>query len=571
MADDSSSSSSSDSDQEVTWAEKKVNVNDDWLGTAIGNSASFGKDSLLSKRDLKLTIKKKEDKERQKVYQSRELNPFMKDGSGQESSSTKSTTEATGSKPAHSAAGSDCGVGWLQKAYDRVHQQAHEQGISADEVAKERWGSLSKLKQMLDEAKLKYREAGGGNSGRSHGDGGKSLYRTSGYGRDRFNDRRGDNQTSHRQDDRNNSNQRQREPERRDSRLPREDQSSKSKHDEENDIYGRASRSDVQMKRRPEEEPSRTSINQRNAQPKLQVHKEPIRAVEVQRAELPKVTSVKVATEVEMTPMPTLAKLTDGEKNAIHAKIMKAEMLGNVELVETLKAKLEYYQTNATEIAHREQPGREITMVPKISEENLTLKQMFLREKNMSAADETKMYLSAAGRSINPKNMDDEYEVERKAKKVKTDRQGDQFYAKSERKVAEECNDCMSKTSRHLILAFGKQVYLSFGRTVPLVEGSAFITSIGHSFKSVVGADEDCVAEISSIKSALCQYFKDKHKSVIFMESFRKRSSSNRNHLKIECFPIDSELLGETKMYFKVIIINKLISSSRGYAFVGLS
>jgi hypothetical protein len=82
-----------------------------------------------------------------------------------------------------------------------------------------------------------------------------------------------------------------------------------------------------------------------------------------------------------------------------------------------------------------------------------------------------------------------------------------------------------------------------------------FITSINHSFKSVVSADEDCLEEINLMKSSLSEYFKDANKSMVFFESYRKKTSSNRNHLKIECFPIDSELLGETKMYFKKAIL----------------
>lgn len=177
-----------------------------------------------------------------------------------------------------------------------------------------------------------------------------------------------------------------------------------------------------------------------------------------------------------------------------------------------------------------------------------------MREKNRTAVDETKLFINSFAKATKPGDDDFEYDVERKAKKPKRDANPNQGMTSVQlnRNQDETCAQCLSRVQRHLVLSSGEYVYLFVAKTQPLVDGHCFIGSVGHCDKTMVTADEECLAEINLIKAGLVKLFAEKKKRVVFFESFRKKTSTHRNHLIVECVPIDEELIDETRMYFKV-------------------
>ncbi|KAI1277977.1 hypothetical protein HDE_14494 [Halotydeus destructor] len=100
---------------------------DDLLNSVISSSKS--KNVTTSKRHQKQLAKDEERKRNEKIALSRELNPTLRTKTDNDVSSSPRDTSKDGG-PA-----GDFGASWLQKAYDRVMQQAKETGKSANEVA----------------------------------------------------------------------------------------------------------------------------------------------------------------------------------------------------------------------------------------------------------------------------------------------------------------------------------------------------------------------------------------------------------------------------------------------------
>lgn len=392
----SSSGSDSDNDGNVEWAERKTSANDDWLGMAVGATNSFGRDSFLSKRDAKLAVKREEDAKRDLVYKSRELNPFLSADRTTNVFVEKEAEKKPDDRPVRTSSSAtlnvsgDHGVGWLQKAFDRVYQQAKEQNKSPEEVAAERWGSLDKLKQMLEEAKSKLRAAGGSSSSR-----GRSNYDSHrGHRDNRGRDNR-DVERDRRREDRSKYYPRDerdfKKYGQRDSRDDRDDKGSDRRgHGDsyrDRDSARGPNPSNNTTKSRVDEDHEDSNRNMASKmRASLTKNKEIDRTASLSKSrdDEPKLLRVEVRETVkEEQNSSKVNKLSDAEKNALHAKIMKAQMLGNEELVKTLQAKLDYYNNPANQQSSGADgpssssgKSRDVEMVPKISEDNLTLNQM---------------------------------------------------------------------------------------------------------------------------------------------------------------------------------------------------
>ncbi|KAH7954091.1 hypothetical protein HPB49_015475 [Dermacentor silvarum] len=87
----------------------------------------------------------------------RELNPYWKEGG----IGLPKEDEAKPAEPtlATSAVG-DGGLKWLKRAYQRIREQAADEGRSVEEIAAERYGSLEKLESMIAEAESRASSSG---------------------------------------------------------------------------------------------------------------------------------------------------------------------------------------------------------------------------------------------------------------------------------------------------------------------------------------------------------------------------------------------------------------------------
>ncbi|XP_022643985.1 CWF19-like protein 2 [Varroa destructor] len=131
----------------------------DWLaGSDILSSIS--KDYREEKRGRHQQRKQMERRVDQPGQHEREQNPYWKDGGlglpQSESTASEQTGEGLSASRSLPVAESDHGqLQWLQRALKRLKEEAHDKGLPVEEVAKERWGSLSKLEGLIREAELK--------------------------------------------------------------------------------------------------------------------------------------------------------------------------------------------------------------------------------------------------------------------------------------------------------------------------------------------------------------------------------------------------------------------------------
>lgn len=596
------SSSSSDSESEDEGFKGKSS--DDWLSTALGTAGSRGQGS---RRQAKMDEKKKREELNQRLLASRQWKPKTEVVSDPQGKSDHSGSLSSSINPSTTHTPNDFGVSWMQRALDRVYQKAKEENLPPEEVAAERWGSLDKLKQMLTEAKEKLRKADQGNSHGSSSSRGlfSSSHEPSSSSREGREGRRDHHRhRSDRREDRHKSDPReddQRRPERRDDDRYRSDKRSKDREEPERhsgDWRQESYRSDKRSKDREESERHSGDWRQerdsmRGKDPKREweakdsgkekeewetrdrgKEKEEYARVEpssakVYTVQLPPATSSQEPVEDEAEePKP----LTDTEKNAIHAKILKAEMFGNTKLVQELKAKLDHDQARpgvsvSQKLDHGQpRPGvsvsqegvsvsqegvRRINVYKRLNEDEMSIKELFMREKTLDTEKDGQMFARRSLKSINPSkfNPDDEYDIEPKEKRSR-----DEVVREEERKEV-ECNNCYSKYPKRLILAFGEETFLCLGQNEPLVDGHVCIRSMDHVPTSLVSADLDVQGEVDRMKQALVQMFSAVSKSVIFTECHRK-SRNHDSHMVIECIPIPIQLLTEARLYFKKAILD---------------
>ncbi|XP_005100539.1 CWF19-like protein 2 [Aplysia californica] len=172
----SSSSSSSTEDEGDDWVEAKTSsekkdteemaIKGPQLQRESWMEAPLDFMPLTSRKEIREAMEKEKKaarEESEKMFQpgqhTRELNPYWKNGGTglPEEAPSKSSTAVV----SQGSVAGDGGLSWLRTAYKRFKQQAEDEGRSLEEVVAERYGSLRKLENMLQEAEQKQRTGGG--------------------------------------------------------------------------------------------------------------------------------------------------------------------------------------------------------------------------------------------------------------------------------------------------------------------------------------------------------------------------------------------------------------------------
>lgn len=255
--------------------------------------------------------------------------------------------------------------------------------------------------------------------------------------------------------------------------------------------------------------------------------------------------------------------LTDEEKNQIHAKILKAEMLGKHDLVKKLKEKLEEKSSTSIPSTKPEVPEvKEEVRVMEVkqrivNEDKMSVKQLYKREKMISMLKDSRMFVASSSKAVDKNgefDVDNEYEETAKKKSKKSE-----YIVSQEKQVDEDalCQNCLENFHPNYILSKGQKVFLTLGKNEPLVEGHCFIRSIkgshssGEIASSLVASEEETVREVDLLKQKLCLMFANERKAVIFTELWVRGRKKYDNHLVIECLPIPDDAFDEAWMYFK--------------------
>ncbi|XP_068936462.1 CWF19-like protein 2 [Petaurus breviceps papuanus] len=307
--------------------------------------------------------------------------------------------------------------------------------------------------------------------------------------------------------------------------------------------------------------------------------------------------------------------LTEDEMNKLGAKIIKAELMGKMDLAVQLKAQLDKAR-KLKEIKMRESTGtsemegkslqeeQEVVLVrtdhsgrmwpvsaPGISSEHkegrrkkqmvtthidkervryfhddddLSLKDLVKNEKMGTAEDQNRTFMKMASKLSEKTDQEyyslDDMFVSEAAKKEcfggDEEKQKKKAISEHQKLAAqmEKCPYCFdsSQLLKHLIIAIGVKVYLCLPNCQSLTEGHCLIVPLQHHTAATV-LDEDIWEEIQSFRKALVRMFEDKELDCIFLET--NMSMNKRYHMVYECIPLPKEVGDMAPIYFKKAIM----------------
>lgn len=281
--------------------------------------------------------------------------------------------------------------------------------------------------------------------------------------------------------------------------------------------------------------------------------------------------------------------LTEKEMNALGAKIVKAEILGNTELAKTLKEKLE-----AARKANKNKPETEITLsrtddrgnvhplsAPEVKQkgkkqkvkthvggqrvcyfpddDKRDLHKMFVEEKQSTAADQNALHARLAGGGLTEKGDDldvDDIFMKRLERKETTEKQGERQRAQAIKehevntKIMDRCTQCLEgeHINKQLVVCIAKNSYISVPGYTPLSDGHCIIQPSSH-VASQVRLDEDVFREVQQLCMALVRMYSEVGSDCIFFETVR--NYKKLPHMTLHCVPVDKEDGAMAPMYFK--------------------
>ncbi|CAM9524115.1 unnamed protein product [Lampetra fluviatilis] len=669
----SGSSQSSDSTRERSADAVNASVNaplvrDDWMNFDFLTMKSYSRTDVKSeKQKAKELDKEIRDAIDKPGVHARELNPYWKNGGTGLPPQESEQSVTSGASQGPSAVG-DGGLSWLRRARQRMQEQADKEQRSLDEVLEERYGCKEKFYSMLSEAERtaasqrfynrggqRWRKTAANNSSTPPADDERSRYQYQGSRRDWSRDGDQDRERrSHGSPDRHRGQRdghKERDQEREGVRWSRRSPdvrttintstcSLKSKFmkpsdDDDGDAFlrsglalkePRSAETPRSAFRRPRDDDdgggggnakdvlsSSSTVPQRKEVAKNDQTKERSESpAEKDRQETKQRAHLRgiVALVAEATPAAPLQVLSEGEMNQLGARLVKAELLGNQELADKLKAQLEearkvkqnqtqqpgaargrgaedetdvlLYRTDragqswpVSAPAHFAEPrgGRRKNRPVEThaageraryfgDDDQHSLQELVRRERMSTAEDQNAMFarLSKFAEKTDREyfTLDDMF-VSKAAKGESTGREDERHKQRAmeehRRLVGEmaKCNHCFDSADlpKHLVVAVGSKVYLRLPSQQSLAEGHCLIAPLQH-FSSGNMLDEDIWAEIQSFRRALVKMFAEQDEDCVFMEA--NMHLKRRPHMVYECVPLARELGDMAPIYFKKAI-----------------
>ncbi|XP_036903622.1 CWF19-like protein 2 isoform X2 [Sturnira hondurensis] len=304
--------------------------------------------------------------------------------------------------------------------------------------------------------------------------------------------------------------------------------------------------------------------------------------------------------------------LSVDEKNKLGAKIIKAEMMGNTELAEHLKAQLEkankfketvtqispkksgvegedqrevilvstdqlgrVWPVNAPGKARESKGGRRKRQMASTHEEKervryfhdddkLSLNDLVKNEKMGTAENQNKLFMRMASKFMGKTDGDyytlDDMFVSKAAERGHFGEEEENQRKKAiaeHRSLAAQMEKCLycfdsSQFPKHLIVAIGTKVYLCLPNFRSLTEGHCLIVPLQH-HRAATLLDEDIWEEIQLFRKSLVKMFEDKGLDCIFLET--NMSMKKQYHMVYECIPLPKEVGDMAPIYFKKAIM----------------
>uniref|UniRef100_A0AC11CJX7 CWF19 like cell cycle control factor 2 n=1 Tax=Ovis aries TaxID=9940 RepID=A0AC11CJX7_SHEEP len=229
--------------------------------------------------------------------------------------------------------------------------------------------------------------------------------------------------------------------------------------------------------------------------------------------------------------------LSVDEKNKLGAKIIKAEMMGNMELAEQLKSQLD-----------------------KANKFQDTVTQMSSKTSRIEDEDQEEVILVRTDHSgrVWPVNTPGKQEGRRKRQIVSTHEEKERvrYFHDDDNLSLNDLvkNEKMGTAENHnkLFMRMTSKVYLCLPNVRSLTEGHCLIVPLQH-HRAATLLDEDIWEEIQMFRKSLVKMFEDKGLDCIFLET--NMNMKKQYHMVYECIPLPKEVGDMAPIYFKKAIM----------------
>ena len=535
----------------------------------------------------------------------KELNPYWKDGGKGLPSQEKGMNDEEGGSERSSTKIGDGGRSWILRAYKRALERAEEEGRSIEEVATERWGSLEKLYLLLEQAGIDPKNPD------RHPARGRRDYLYSRFSHDR----------SHREDEGSSQRRRFTDQDRgRESRNRAPEERGSAKTDLSSIAFmkpGEETRSVLQKPAYNSKgwRKKDSASDQAPRKPPSPPHPAHTPFPHLPTGSEPIASTSNAGTCPVQLSTPSTGLVTDSQLNSIAAKLMKAEMMGDVGKVERLKRKLEelreqqrkqqqqqqqqqekiadekkkqeeevilltktdrFGRSRPVDLAHR-QPSSYPTKSKASSthtekgkrrkyfadDDEYSLRALMEQERMMTA-DETHAAIARMATKFVPaantdETLDDVVDSKlavRYNPEKESERQRQRAITENRKmtEVLENCRFCLDNASfeKQLLVAMGLGIYLVVPSYQSLTDGHCLLVPMEHAVCSML-LDENVWSEIDIFRKGLTAMFAEREMDVVFMETYS--STKGKNHMYIECIPLPKEIGELAPMYFKKAIM----------------
>ncbi|XP_022241343.1 CWF19-like protein 2 isoform X1 [Limulus polyphemus] len=542
---------------------------EEWMDLSPSAIPTVNSDEFREKKRLEKKKKNKELITEKQDYKVRELNPYWKHGG------TGLPQEETAETTRHQTG--DAGLSWLRRAYRRIKEKAQEENRSMEDVAAERWGSLERLESMLAKSEEFSKELK--NADRISNKSGRESTRK--YG----------------------------------SKMskPVDDDTYVALHQNHSSFHGEPY---VKKSRMPQVS---SSVSRWKKKEFIVTDN----AVSCEASESRKLLEDShQSSEVTSNETKTVV-LSEKEMNELGAKIVKAEILGNTEYANKLKAQLQAAKEaketmpQANISSKRKSNTEDVVLVRSdgkgfykpvmgaykteqfnqkkqkvkthdaegsrvryfADDDKFSLQQLFEKEKGTTADDQNADFANIAGKMkvkvTEDYDLDDMFTSDVAKKQTATMSQARErslaiLEQRKLREALEQCPYCIDshKMQKHLLISMGSKSYLCLPLYQPLTEGHCLIVPISH-ISSATLLDEDVWNEIMLFRKALTKMFRELDKDVVFIETSMRLK--HKPHMYIECIPISTEEGDTAPIYFKKAILECETEWSQNKKLVDLS
>lgn len=288
--------------------------------------------------------------------------------------------------------------------------------------------------------------------------------------------------------------------------------------------------------------------------------------------------------------------LSEKELNHLAAKLVKAEIMGNIQLAKELKDKLDKarelrqnapktveeevvltrtdnqgrsqpvkLQSDYGPSSHRKEKKKKMPthqdgerMRYFADDDKYSLKEMFENEKFNTIEDQNSEFAKMVSKTKKRDDLDDIFtdNIRKKESDSKIDSRNRDRAVHQHQKITkslDNCSYCLQSEAmlKHLMVSMGETVYLGLPSFEPLTDGHCLILPLRHVICSTQ-LDENEWHEMLNFRRSLVQMFKSRGEDVIFFET--AMYLQRYPHMIIQCIPVPQEEGDMAPIYFKKAI-----------------